>query len=116
MMGVSPRVSYLLASSRGVTDSIYSCTLLPTRTERVKSLTMAGLGEAVTAYKASAAERGRNEQKLRKIVISENAICADCLTPLEFRTAWASINLGVFVCIQCSGIIEHCCSIQPSFP
>lgn len=65
---------------------------------------MASIGEAVTNYKASAQERNASEQKLRKIVTGANAICADCLTPLEFRTAWASINLGVFVCIQCSGI------------
>lgn len=32
---------------------------------------------------------------------SENKYCADCLAT---ETAWASTNLGVFVCINCSGV------------
>lgn len=30
----------------------------------------------------------------------ENKLCADCKRP---SPSWASINLGVFVCITCSG-------------
>ena len=61
-------------------------------------------GMAVSNHKASAAEQRRNESRLRKLVVGENARCSDCLLPLEFRTAWASINLGNFICIQCSGV------------
>ncbi|KAG2385496.1 hypothetical protein C9374_003311 [Naegleria lovaniensis] len=32
---------------------------------------------------------------------SENKYCADCLAT---ETAWASTNLGVFICINCSGV------------
>jgi len=61
-------------------------------------------GMAVSNHKASPAEQRRNEMRLRKIVLGENARCSDCLLPLEFRNAWASINLGCFICIQCSGV------------
>jgi stromal membrane-associated protein len=30
----------------------------------------------------------------------ENQLCADCKRP---QPTWASMNLGVFVCIKCSG-------------
>lgn len=30
----------------------------------------------------------------------ENKLCADCKRP---SPSWASLNLGVFVCIKCSG-------------
>ena len=33
----------------------------------------------------------------------ENRLCADSKRP---SPSWASINLGVFVCINCSGFIE----------
>ena len=62
------------------------------------------LGEPCSAHKASTAERTRNEQRLRKVLVGSNTRCADCGAPVEFRNAWASINLGVFCCIQCSGI------------
>jgi len=58
----------------------------------------------VSNHKASSAEQRRNEQRLRKLVVGENTRCADCLLPLEFRNAWASINLGCYMCIQCSGV------------
>lgn len=31
----------------------------------------------------------------------ENKTCADCKAP---RPEWASINLGIFICIECSGV------------
>ena len=37
-------------------------------------------------------------------VRDDSSICADCKRVIDHRTAWASINLGAFVCIQCSGI------------
>ena len=61
-------------------------------------------GMPVTNTKADAATARRNEARLRKLVVAENAVCADCLNQIEFKTAWASINLGVYICIQCSGI------------
>lgn len=61
-------------------------------------------GMCVSNHKASSAEQRRNEQRLRKLVVGENTRCADCLLPLEFRNAWASINLGCYMCIQCSGV------------
>lgn len=39
-------------------------------------------------------------QSLRSTVIG-NANCADCDAP---NPDWASLNLGVLVCIECSGI------------
>jgi len=62
------------------------------------------LGEACSTAKASSAEAARTEARLRKMVVGENSLCADCKRVIDHRTAWASINLGAFVCIQCSGI------------
>jgi len=60
----------------------------------------------LTAHKAGAAERKRNEERLKKIMKDAvaNSSCVECMTPVEFRTGWASINLGVFICAGCSGI------------
>ena len=33
--------------------------------------------------------------------IAGNALCADCGAP---RPTWCSINLGITLCIECSGI------------
>uniref|UniRef100_A0A453NLG1 Arf-GAP domain-containing protein n=1 Tax=Aegilops tauschii subsp. strangulata TaxID=200361 RepID=A0A453NLG1_AEGTS len=32
---------------------------------------------------------------------SENRICADCSAP---DPNWASANIGVFICVKCSGV------------
>lgn len=61
-------------------------------------------GMPVSNHKAAPAEQRRNEARLRKIVVNDNARCADCGLQIEFRNAWASINLGTFCCIQCSGV------------
>jgi hypothetical protein len=36
----------------------------------------------------------------RYLKLPENKLCADCKRP---SPTWASLNLGVFVCIKCSG-------------
>eukprot|EP01113_Clastostelium_recurvatum_P049024 TRINITY_DN901_c0_g1_i2.p1 TRINITY_DN901_c0_g1~~TRINITY_DN901_c0_g1_i2.p1 ORF type:complete len:358 (+),score=94.09 TRINITY_DN901_c0_g1_i2:92-1165(+) len=41
------------------------------------------------------------EQLLELIKIPGNASCADCMEP---SPQWASVNLGVFICIGCAGI------------
>jgi hypothetical protein len=62
------------------------------------------LGMPCSTYKATPAEKSRNEVRLKKMLVGENQKCAECKQSLEFRSAWASINLGVFTCIQCSGV------------
>ena len=100
-----------------------------------KAAAVSEQGIKVSNYKAGTDEAKRNEQKLMKLIKLpvENSKCAECTQPLEFRTAWASINLGayiapgtalpavgtptrcvclrhmllhagIFCCIQCSGI------------
>ena len=71
-----------------------------------KQATVKEVGTAVSNYKAATDEAKRNENKLMKLVKEprENSRCFECSTPMDFRTAWASINLGVFICIKCSGI------------
>jgi hypothetical protein len=61
-------------------------------------------GMRVSNHKAPHAEARRNEARLHKLLVKANARCSDCQLPLEFRNAWASINLGNFICIQCSGV------------
>lgn len=63
-------------------------------------------GVAVSNYKAGTDEAKRNEEKLLKLIREprENSRCFECSTAMDFKTAWASINLGVFICIKCSGI------------
>ena len=42
------------------------------------------------------------QRKLMQIALLEgNRVCADCKSK---DPEWASINLGVFICIECSGI------------
>ena len=65
---------------------------------------MAELGMPCSNHKASPAEGRRNEERLRKLIVGDNLRCADCGGALEYRTAWASINLGLYICIKCSGV------------
>eukprot|EP01122_Echinamoeba_exundans_P011047 TRINITY_DN4269_c0_g1_i4.p1 TRINITY_DN4269_c0_g1~~TRINITY_DN4269_c0_g1_i4.p1 ORF type:complete len:425 (+),score=80.91 TRINITY_DN4269_c0_g1_i4:33-1307(+) len=51
----------------------------------------------------------REQVELRKrlenlLQVNENKFCADCGTR---GTGWASTNLGIFVCLRCSGIHRH---------
>jgi stromal membrane-associated protein len=61
-------------------------------------------GMIVSTYKADEKEAARNRKKLLALIKKpENAICMDCPAKLT-QNAWASINLGGFICFQCSGI------------
>lgn len=83
----------MLKSARAKTKNMNACTQV------------LEIGEPCSNYKASVTEGRRNEVRLAKMCSSlQNATCADCKVCIDFGTAWASINLGVFVCIQCSGI------------
>ncbi|KAG0503382.1 hypothetical protein HPP92_003454 [Vanilla planifolia] len=48
--------------------------------------------------KASAGNRRKLKELLHK---SDNRICADCCAP---DPKWASANIGVFICVKCSGV------------
>eukprot|EP00310_Coccolithus_braarudii_P018557 CAMPEP_0183353456 /NCGR_PEP_ID=MMETSP0164_2-20130417/33264_1 /TAXON_ID=221442 /ORGANISM="Coccolithus pelagicus ssp braarudi, Strain PLY182g" /LENGTH=163 /DNA_ID=CAMNT_0025526127 /DNA_START=57 /DNA_END=544 /DNA_ORIENTATION=+ len=55
-------------------------------------------------YKADAKEAERNKKRLKELIkMPANIQCADCPIRLA-QNAWASINLGQFICFQCSGI------------
>jgi hypothetical protein len=52
--------------------------------------------------KLSASQQKKNLQIIKKVSdMSCNKICADCPTK---NPRWASISLGIFVCLPCSGI------------
>ncbi len=65
---------------------------------------MADQGMPVSTGKADSVTAARNEKRLRALFAAENTRCADCLLPLTFDNAWASVSLGVWMCIQCSGV------------
>ena len=55
-------------------------------------------------YKADEKEAARNRKRLLAMIKRpENQVCMDCPIRLS-QNAWASINLGGFICFQCSGI------------
>mmetsp|Transcript_5818 Transcript_5818/g.9772 ORF Transcript_5818/g.9772 Transcript_5818/m.9772 type:complete len:323 (+) Transcript_5818:244-1212(+) len=59
----------------------------------------------LSTHKADASEQKRNEKRLQQLLkLTANTKCSECTAALEFRTAWASINLGVFFCDKCAGI------------
>eukprot|EP00193_Tetraselmis_chui_P019392 CAMPEP_0177792860 /NCGR_PEP_ID=MMETSP0491_2-20121128/24751_1 /TAXON_ID=63592 /ORGANISM="Tetraselmis chuii, Strain PLY429" /LENGTH=709 /DNA_ID=CAMNT_0019315305 /DNA_START=417 /DNA_END=2547 /DNA_ORIENTATION=- len=50
-------------------------------------------------------ENKRNLARLKGILARpENRLCADCSGASSSRPTWASINTGVFICMQCAGI------------
>lgn len=62
------------------------------------------VGMPVSNRKPQPKEAQEGERRLRTLVVGDNAVCADCRAPIQFRNAWASINLGAYICIQCSGV------------
>jgi hypothetical protein len=63
------------------------------------------LQRSVSDKAKSNAAGGRSvawKAELRALMqLPHNAVCADCAAP---KPTWASINLGVFVCLDCSGV------------
>jgi hypothetical protein len=63
------------------------------------------LQRSVSDKAKSNAAGGRSvawKAELRALMqLPQNAVCADCAAP---KPTWASINLGVFVCLDCSGV------------
>ncbi|XP_018091046.1 arf-GAP with dual PH domain-containing protein 2 isoform X1 [Xenopus laevis] len=45
--------------------------------------------------------RERNTRLLETLKLPENSVCADCGLP---EPDWASCKVGVFICLQCSGV------------
>eukprot|EP00312_Isochrysidales_sp_CCMP1244_P000788 CAMPEP_0196688936 /NCGR_PEP_ID=MMETSP1090-20130531/17587_1 /TAXON_ID=37098 /ORGANISM="Isochrysis sp, Strain CCMP1244" /LENGTH=153 /DNA_ID=CAMNT_0042027903 /DNA_START=47 /DNA_END=504 /DNA_ORIENTATION=+ len=59
---------------------------------------------SMSNYKADAKEADRNRKRLMALIKRPgNNRCADCPARLA-QNAWASVNLGSFICFQCSGI------------
>ncbi|KPV77847.1 uncharacterized protein RHOBADRAFT_11754, partial [Rhodotorula graminis WP1] len=54
-------------------------------------------------YRQSATETKANQQILHALIRDHphNKVCADCK---RNDARWASVNLGIFVCLRCSGI------------
>ena len=51
---------------------------------------------------AAAAEQAKLKKRLEALLkLPENQLCVDCS---RRGARWASANLGVFMCIECSGI------------
>eukprot|EP00965_Chrysotila_dentata_P042092 1396470-Pleurochrysis_carterae.AAC.4 len=62
-------------------------------------------GMPVSNYKATYEEAVRNEKRLGMLLkIELNNVCADCANAINLHNAWASVNLGVFLCIGCAGL------------
>ena len=52
--------------------------------------------------KAEAEEQAKFKKRLEAILkLPDNQVCADCK---KRGPRWASANLGIFICIECSGI------------
>jgi len=79
---------------------------VPGASSAYREATVKEQGSAVSTYKAGTDEAKRNEEKLLRLIKEprENSRCFECSTAMDFKTGWASINLGVFICIKCSGI------------
>jgi hypothetical protein len=49
-------------------------------------------------------ENARHMEALKKLLLrAENTVCADCGLKSP-RPSWASVNLGVYLCLRCAGI------------
>lgn len=66
------------------------------------TVTTRGFGEAKgVTMEENARHLAALEQLMR---LPENGTCADCQKAGAARPTWASINLGVFICMSCAGI------------
>ena len=58
------------------------------------------LGSSLTPVRAASAraDHAWKATLQRAAAAAGNSQCADCSAPIDFKTAWAVINIGVFVC------------------
>lgn len=66
---------------------------------KLQSLARSQVGQSTSAANSKKVYVSNVSERIRKI--EGNSYCADCSAP---RPDWASINLGILVCIECSGI------------
>jgi Arf-GAP/coiled-coil/ANK repeat/PH domain-containing protein len=88
--GPSPTAAMAAASSSSLQQSSGAAAAAPA---------VSGPAAAARALAAAAGSHSVILESLRKI--PGNLVCADCGAP---DPDWASVNLGVLLCIECSGI------------
>lgn len=66
---------------------------------KLQSLARSQVDQSTSAANSKKVYVSNASERIRKI--EGNSYCADCSAP---RPDWASINLGILVCIECSGI------------
>lgn len=80
----------------------------PQRLDRTASPSTSSIDSATDSRERST----KGESVLKRVQsVAGNSQCGDCGQP---DPRWASINLGVLLCIECSGI-HRCCHRPPSF-
>ncbi|OAY78187.1 ADP-ribosylation factor GTPase-activating protein AGD12 [Ananas comosus] len=56
----------------------------------------------MSSFKYDEEKPSSGKKKLKELLLkSDNRICADCSAP---DPKWASANIGVFICLKCSGV------------
>ncbi|KAG7670898.1 hypothetical protein Ndes2526A_g01319 [Nannochloris sp. 'desiccata'] len=76
------------------------------QSEATNTITASSLPNAGETKGVSSEANARHLTALKKILARpENALCADCGVPgAGHRPTWASISLGVFMCMRCAGV------------
>ena len=103
--GTAPGTALALASTSSTPSSSTALALVPPSQSGHHSGSQHNLREYGQTKGVSPADEAKHRAQIKQMLtLPANQICADCARTGANKPTWASVSLGVFLCIDCAGI------------